>query len=44
MQHLKRRFKRSKEVQDLRTKEAQGNNEEIHEVGSQLVHWWRTGQ
>jgi hypothetical protein len=44
MQHLKRRYKKSLEVQDSRTKEAQGNNEEIHEVGSQPAHWWRTGQ
>jgi hypothetical protein len=44
MQHLKRRHKRSIEVQDSRTKEAQRNNEEIHEVGSQPAHWWRTGQ
>jgi hypothetical protein len=35
MQHLKRRDKICIEVQDSRTKEAQGNNEEIHEVGSQ---------
>jgi hypothetical protein len=35
MQHLKRRHKRSIEVQDSRTKEAQGNNEEILEVGTQ---------
>jgi hypothetical protein len=38
MQHLKRKHKRSVEVQDSNTKEAQGNNEEIHEVGSQLAH------
>jgi hypothetical protein len=42
MQHLKRRNKRNIEVQDSRTKEAQGNNEEIHELDSQLAHWWRT--
>jgi hypothetical protein len=35
VQHLKRRHKRSVEVQDSRTKEAQGNSKEIHEVGSQ---------
>jgi hypothetical protein len=35
MQHLKRRHKRSIEVQDSRIKEAQGNNEEIHEMGNQ---------
>jgi hypothetical protein len=37
MQHLKK-HKRSIEVQNSRTKEAQGNNEEIHEVGSQPAH------
>jgi hypothetical protein len=35
MQHLKRRHKKSLEVQDSRTKEAQENSKEIHEVGSQ---------
>jgi hypothetical protein len=35
MQHLKRRHKKSLEVQVSRTKEAQGNNEVIQEVGSQ---------
>jgi hypothetical protein len=44
MQHLKRRHKRSIEVQDSRTKETQGNNEEIHEVDSQPAHRWHTGQ
>jgi hypothetical protein len=44
MQHIKRRHKRCIEVQDSRTKEAQGNSEEIHEVGSQPALWWRTGQ
>jgi hypothetical protein len=44
MQHLKRRHKRSIEIQYSRIKETQGNNEEIHEVGSQPVHWWRTGE
>ena len=44
MQHLKKRDKKSLEVQGLRTKEAQGNNEVIHEVGSQPAPWWRTGQ
>jgi hypothetical protein len=34
MQHIKRRHKRSIEVQDSRTKEVQ-NSEEIHEVGTQ---------
>jgi hypothetical protein len=29
---------------DSRTNEAQGNNEEIHEVGSQPAPWWRIGQ
>jgi hypothetical protein len=33
MEHLKRRHKRCVEVQDSRTKEAQGNNKEIHEEG-----------
>jgi hypothetical protein len=32
------------EVQDSRTKEAQGNNKEIYEVGSQPAPWWCTGQ
>jgi hypothetical protein len=32
MQHLKRRPKKCVEVQDSRTKEAQGNNKEIHNV------------
>jgi hypothetical protein len=44
MQHLKRRHKRSIEVQDSRTKEAQGNNEQIHEVGSRPAHCWHTRQ
>jgi hypothetical protein len=44
MQHLKRRHKKSLEVQDSRTKKAQGNSEEIHEVDSQPAHWWHTGQ
>jgi hypothetical protein len=44
MQHLKRRHKKSSEVQDSRTKEAQRISEEIHKVGSQPVPWWRTGQ
>jgi hypothetical protein len=44
MQHLKRRHKRCVEVQDSRTKVAQANSEEIHEVSSQPAHWWRTGQ
>jgi hypothetical protein len=44
MQHFKRRPKRCVEVQDSRTKEAQGNNEEIHEVGSQPALSWRTEQ
>jgi hypothetical protein len=44
MQHLKRRPKRCVEVQDSRTKEAQGNNKEINEVDSQPTLWWRTGQ
>jgi hypothetical protein len=35
MQHFKRRPKRSIEVQDSRSKEAQENSEEIQEVGSQ---------
>jgi hypothetical protein len=35
MQHLKRRPKRSVEVQESRPKEAQENSEEIQEVGSQ---------
>jgi hypothetical protein len=35
MQHLKRRHKKSIEVQDSITKEAQENSEEIHEVGCQ---------
>jgi hypothetical protein len=38
MQHLKRRHKRRVQVQYSSTKEAQENNEEIHEVGSQLAH------
>jgi hypothetical protein len=38
MQHLKRRHKKSLEVQGLGTKEAQGNNEEIHEMGNQPSH------
>jgi hypothetical protein len=38
MQHLKRRHKKSLEVQDLGTKEDQGNNEEIHEMGNQPSH------
>ena len=41
---LKRRHKMSLEVQDSRTKEAQRNNEEMNEVGSQPAHWWCTGQ
>jgi hypothetical protein len=44
MQHLKRRHKRSVEVQDSRTKEAQENSEEIHVEGRQPALWWRTGQ
>jgi hypothetical protein len=44
MQHLKRRHKKRLEVQDSRTKEAQGNSEEIYEVGSQPTPWWRTEQ
>jgi hypothetical protein len=44
MRHLKRRHKRSLEVQYSRTKEAQRISEEIHEVGSQPAPWWRTGQ
>jgi hypothetical protein len=43
MQHLKRRHKRCIKVQDSRTKESQRNIEEIHEEGSQPVHWWCTG-
>jgi hypothetical protein len=35
MQHLKRRHKKSLEVQDSRTKEAQRISEEIHEEDSQ---------
>jgi hypothetical protein len=35
MQNLKRRHKKSLEVQDSRIKEAQRISEEIHEVGSQ---------
>jgi hypothetical protein len=38
MQNLKRRHKKSIEVQNSRTKEAQVNNEEIHEVVSQPAH------
>jgi hypothetical protein len=38
MQHLKRRYKRIIEVQGSRIKEAQRNNEEIDEVGSQPAH------
>jgi hypothetical protein len=34
MQHLKRRHKRSVEVQDSRSKEAQENSEEIQEEDS----------
>jgi hypothetical protein len=37
-------IKRSVEVQNSRTKEAQGIIEEIHEEGSQPEHWWCTGQ
>jgi hypothetical protein len=44
MQHLKRRHKKSIEVQDSRTKEAQGISKEIHGVGSQPTHWWCTRQ
>jgi hypothetical protein len=36
--------KKSIVVQDSRTNEAQVNNEEIHEVGSQTATWWGTGQ
>jgi hypothetical protein len=36
--------KRIGQVQDSRTKEAQRNNEEMNEVGSQPAHWWCTGQ
>jgi hypothetical protein len=39
MQHLKRRHKKSIEVQDSKTKEAQGISEEIHEVASQPAPW-----
>jgi hypothetical protein len=44
MQHLKRRHKRTLEVEDSRTKKAQRISKEIHEVGSQPAPWWRTGQ
>jgi hypothetical protein len=44
MQHLKRRHKRSVEVQDSRSKEAQGNSEEIQEEDSQPAVWWCTRQ
>jgi hypothetical protein len=44
MQHLKIRHKRCIEVQYSRTKEAQRNNEEIHEVDSHPALWWRTRQ
>jgi hypothetical protein len=44
MQHLKRRPKRCVEVQDSRSKEAQGNSEEIQEEGTQIALWWHTGQ
>jgi hypothetical protein len=43
-QHLKIRPKICVEVQDSRTKEAQGNNKKIHKVGSQPVLWWHTRQ
>jgi hypothetical protein len=36
--------KKSLEVEDSRTKEAQRIDEEIHEVGSQPAPWWRIGQ
>jgi hypothetical protein len=43
MQHLKRRPKRSVEVQGSRPKKAQGNSEEIQEEDSQPTLWWCTG-
>jgi hypothetical protein len=44
MQHLNRRPKRCVEAQDSRSKESQGNSEEIQEEGSHVALWWRTGQ
>jgi hypothetical protein len=38
----KENIKRSVKVQDSRTKDAQGINEEIHGEDSQPVHWWCT--
>ena len=43
MQHLKRRHKRSIEVQDSRTKEAHRNQQRNLRRGLSASAWWRTG-